>query len=113
MDYIGINYFSLQGLVWLPDSQDAVRKGIALEMLKTSLAHASVMNHATSSMIAVKISQKSTAPKKMVHTGTYVFFTLLWLLHIRLCSYQCISHAHAIHHFGRDRWSGYPFSAKI
>ena len=62
---------SMQGLVWLLDSQGAARKDVALDLLRTSLAHASVMKCVTSGMTAVMISPKLTALRTMVHTCMY------------------------------------------
>ena len=50
----------------LLDCQGAARKEVALDFLKTSLPHVFVIYYASSSMIAVTISPKSTALMVMV-----------------------------------------------
>jgi len=46
-------------------------------------------------------------------TYMYVLLSLIMATCFPLCSYQCNSHPYAIHHFGGDRWSGYPLSTKV
>ena len=50
----------------LLDCQGAARKEVALDFLKTSLPHVFVINYASSTMIAVMTSPKSTALMVMV-----------------------------------------------